>query len=103
VVVLLLLGCAGPALNEELIARQSNAMFDHFWNSEWVVSAVNLDVDPDPEFVQQAWADLQAKNRAAEELAAFGVEARGESTHPHQFTGVARRTCGQQPLQGLAR
>ena len=50
------------------IARQANEMFDHFWNSEWVVSAVNLDVEPDPEYVKQAWADLQAKNRAAEEL-----------------------------------
>jgi putative cardiolipin synthase len=51
-------------------------MFDHFWNSEWVVSAVNLDVEPDPEYVEQAWVDLQAKNRAAEELKPFGVEAR---------------------------
>jgi len=58
------------------IARQSNEMFDHFWNSEWVVSAVNLDVEPDPEFVKQAWADLQAKNRAAEELEVFGSDAR---------------------------
>ena len=58
------------------IARQSNAMFDHFWNSEWVVSAVNLDVEPDPEFAEQAWDNLQAKNRAAEELTAFGAEAR---------------------------
>ena len=58
------------------IARQSNEMFDHFWNSEWVVSAVNLDVEPDPAFAAQAWADLQAKNRAAPELKAFGAEAR---------------------------
>jgi putative cardiolipin synthase len=58
------------------IAQQSNEMFDHFWNSEWVVSAVNLDVEPDAEYARQAWIDLQAKNRAAEELEAFGVEAR---------------------------
>jgi putative cardiolipin synthase len=58
------------------IARQANEMFDHFWNSEWVVSAVNLDVEPDPEFASQAWVDLQAKNRAAEELEGLGVEAR---------------------------
>ncbi|MCW8871424.1 MAG: phospholipase D family protein [Xanthomonadales bacterium] len=58
------------------IARQANAMFDHFWNSQWVVSAVNLDVESDPEYVKKAWADLQAKNRASEELTAFGVEAR---------------------------
>jgi len=58
------------------IARQANDMFDHFWNSEWVVSAVNLDVEHDDAFVQQAWADLQAKNRAAEELSAFGADVR---------------------------
>jgi putative cardiolipin synthase len=57
------------------IARQANGMFDHFWNSEWVVSAVNLDVEPDLEYAQQAWQELQAKNRMAEELQAFGAEA----------------------------
>jgi len=57
------------------IARQANEMFDHFWNSEWVVSAINLEVEPDPQFADQAWADLQASNRAAEELKVFGVEA----------------------------
>jgi putative cardiolipin synthase len=70
------------------IARQSNEMFDHFWNSEWVVSAVNLDVEPDPDFVEQAWADLQAGNRAAEELQAFGVEAR-------DWRDVATRLAGE--------
>jgi len=70
------------------IARQSNEMFDHFWNSEWVVSAVNLDVEPDPEFVEQAWAELQARNRAAEELQAFGVEARA-------WRDVATRLAGE--------
>jgi putative cardiolipin synthase len=70
------------------IARQSNEMFDHFWNSEWVVSAVNLDVEPDPEFVRQAWANLQAKNRAAEELKAFGAEAR-------DWREVATRLAGE--------
>jgi putative cardiolipin synthase len=58
------------------IASQANEMFDHFWNSKWVVSAVNLDVEPDPDYVRQAWVDLQAKNRAAEELKPFGVEVR---------------------------
>ena len=57
------------------IARQANQMFDHFWNSEWVVSAVNLAVEPDPEFAEKALAELQARNRAAEELTAFEVEA----------------------------
>jgi putative cardiolipin synthase len=58
------------------IARQANGMFDHFWNSDWVVSADNLDTAPDPEYVKQAWAELQRKNREAPELAAFGAEVR---------------------------
>jgi putative cardiolipin synthase len=69
------------------IARQANEMFDHFWNSDWVVSAINLDVEPDPGFVEQAWADLQAENRAAEELQAFGVEARDWSEAATRLAG----------------
>ena len=69
------------------IARQSNEMFDHFWNSEWVVSAVNLDVVPDPEFAAQAWADLQSSTREAEELKPFGVEARDWREVATKFAG----------------
>ena len=53
------------------IARQANGMFDHFWNSEWVVSAVNLATDPDPEFAKETWRNIQEKNRTAPELQAF--------------------------------
>jgi len=70
------------------VAQQANQMFDHFWNSEWVVSAVNLDVEPDAEFVKEAWANLQAKNRAAEELEAFGADAR-------DWREVATRMAGE--------
>jgi putative cardiolipin synthase len=56
------------------IALQANGMFDSFWNSEWVVSAINLDTEPDPGFAKQKWAELQEKNRAAMELQAFGAE-----------------------------
>jgi len=56
------------------IARQSNGMFDHFWNSEWVVSAVNLGTERNEAFADQQWAEIQSKNAAAEELKAFGVE-----------------------------
>ena len=56
------------------VARQANHMFDAFWNSDWVVSAINLDTDPDPEFARQTWAEIQMKNRAAPELQAFGTE-----------------------------
>lgn len=57
------------------IARQSNAMFDHFWNSEWVVSAVNLGTEHTEGLSDQQWEEFQSKNAAAEELEAFGVKA----------------------------
>ena len=56
------------------IARQANGMFDSFWNSEWVVSAINLNAEPDPEFARQKWSELQERNRAAPELQVFGTE-----------------------------
>jgi putative cardiolipin synthase len=58
------------------MAEQSNEMFDHVWNSEWVASAENLTTKPDPERAAESWARLQQKNRAAEELSAFPVEPR---------------------------
>lgn len=58
------------------IAKQAAGMFDHFWNSQWVVSADNIDMEPDPEFARQAWIELQEKNRNAGQLVAFGIEPR---------------------------
>jgi putative cardiolipin synthase len=56
------------------IAQQSNDMFDHFWNSEWVASAKNLTTKPDPGRAAAAWANLQEQNRGAEVLASFPIE-----------------------------
>jgi putative cardiolipin synthase len=56
------------------IARQANDMFDHFWNSEWVVSAVNLTTEPDPDLASKKWAEMQEKNRMTAELQSFPRE-----------------------------
>jgi putative cardiolipin synthase len=56
------------------VGRQANAMFDHFWNSEWVVSARNLAAEPDAARAQQQWESIQAHNRSGEELNAFPRE-----------------------------
>jgi len=53
------------------IARQANGMFDHFWNSEWVVSADNLVNEPDPEFAKERWQAIQENSRTAPEFQAF--------------------------------
>jgi putative cardiolipin synthase len=58
------------------IATQANGMFDSFWNSEWVVSAQNLDVEPDPEFVKETWAKIQKNNREAPALQGFPLEVK---------------------------
>lgn len=58
------------------IAQQANDMFDHFWNSDWVLSAQYLPGEPDPEYAAEAWATIQLKNRGAEELKSIGVEVR---------------------------
>jgi putative cardiolipin synthase len=56
------------------IGRQANVMFDSFWNSEWVVSAKNLETEHDAEFAAKKWQEIMKKNRAAEELNQFGAE-----------------------------
>ena len=58
------------------IARQSNAMFDHFWNSEWVVSAKNLDLEHDPEFARQQLQNMRAGVALDQTLSAFPREPR---------------------------
>ena len=56
--------------------RQANGMFDSFWNSDWVVSAENLDQEADLELVRQQWQQIKKKNREAPELEVFGAEVR---------------------------
>jgi len=70
------------------IARQSNGMFDDFWNSEWVTSAENLDTTTDAAFSEQAWRQVRAKNRSAIELEAFGVD-------PADWSDVLARLDGE--------
>jgi putative cardiolipin synthase len=53
------------------IGREANAMFDKFWNSEWVVSADNLTTQPDQEIARQQWRNIQANSATAPELESF--------------------------------
>jgi putative cardiolipin synthase len=56
------------------MAEQSNDMFDHFWNSKWVVSVANLTTEPDPARAAESWTKMKEKTRGAKELAAFPIE-----------------------------
>lgn len=57
--------CVGP------VALQANDMFDHFWNSEMVVSTQNLKTKRDPEKARKAWQNIRKNTREAPELEAF--------------------------------
>ncbi|MBL8659443.1 MAG: phospholipase D family protein [Rhodospirillales bacterium] len=72
------------------VAQQANAMFDAFWNGDWVVSARNLDIDPDPEFAEAEWKDIQTKNRKAKELSAFPREVQDWSRELADLEGNLR-------------
>ena len=69
------------------IARQSNAMFDHFWNSGWVVSAAELDTTHDAEFAQQKWQDIRDRTAASAKLKPFGSEVKDWSEKLAGITG----------------
>ena len=53
------------------IALQSNDMFDRFWNSKWVLSALNLSTEPNEEIAQKQWQNLLKNSETAPELAGF--------------------------------
>ncbi len=53
------------------IGLQANDMFDRFWNSDWVVSAENLNTEPDKTIAQAQWRSLQENSATAVELEAF--------------------------------
>jgi len=69
------------------LARQANGMFDHFWNSDWVVSAKNLEQDYDPEAARAQLAEMQAKVRQARELASFPRERKDWSADLRELAG----------------
>jgi putative cardiolipin synthase len=56
------------------IAQQSNAMFDNFWNSEWVVSAEALTTEPNREIAREQRQSIQEFIRDAEQLESFPRE-----------------------------
>lgn len=69
------------------IALQANGMFDHFWNSDWVVSAKNLDQDYDPGSARQKLAEMQARVEQAPDLSAFPRERKDWSGELQDVAG----------------
>ena len=58
------------------IVEDANSMFDHYWNSDWIVSAANLTTSPDKTVAQEKWRELQNTNRTADELTNLPREPR---------------------------
>jgi putative cardiolipin synthase len=50
------------------IVQDANSMFDHYWNSDWILSADNLTAEPDNAVAMEMWENLQNANRTADEL-----------------------------------
>ena len=53
------------------VAAQAHEFFDHFWNSDWVASAQDLDLEVDAAFAQDTLANMRRKIAEAPELEAF--------------------------------
>ena len=58
------------------IARQSNDMFDSFWNSEWVESADALTIEPDRDIAREQRAAIQKRIAETPKLEKFPREPR---------------------------
>lgn len=70
------------------IGQQANTMFDMFWNSDWVVSAVNLSTEPDQAIAQEQWQGLRDTAALAPELESFPRE-------PRDWTADINRQAGE--------
>jgi putative cardiolipin synthase len=76
------------------LARNANSMFDHFWNSEWLASAVLLSTAPDSEKAEQGMQRLQQGNRAAKELESFAIEPADWTSKLEELTAALRPGTG---------
>lgn len=56
------------------VARQASAMFDHYWNSNWVISAAVLPDRSDEAFVARTSREFREKLQSSEALAGFPLE-----------------------------
>jgi putative cardiolipin synthase len=53
------------------VAGQASEFFDHFWNSDWVISARHIELESDREGAREALEAMREKIRVAPELEAF--------------------------------
>jgi len=69
------------------VARQASDMFDHFWNSSWVISASALPQKVDDKYVARKSQQLIERIQAAESLAGFDLEPQNWTDELNQLSG----------------
>ncbi len=57
------------------VAREASAVFDTFWNSEWVLPAAALKIEANPDDAKQARTNLRAGLAQRSDLARFAIDA----------------------------
>jgi putative cardiolipin synthase len=72
------------------VTREASAVFDTFWNSEWVVSAGTLAIEPNPADAERARSDLRARLARRSDLARFPVESQDWSEELAALDGELR-------------
>ncbi len=72
------------------IGEQANAMFDMFWNGEWVASADALTTEPDLEIARQQRQNMQNRIASAEQLNSFPRQPKDWSAELGELAGRLR-------------
>jgi putative cardiolipin synthase len=72
------------------VAREASAVFDTFWNSEWVLPAAALNIDANPVEAERARTSLRARLAERGDLARFPVASQDWSPELAALEGELR-------------
>jgi putative cardiolipin synthase len=76
------------------VAREASAVFDTFWNSEWVLPAGNLAITATPEAAARARSELRARLSKQKNLEHFPVPAQDWTADIEALKGTLRVGTG---------
>ena len=77
------------------IGAEANAMFDHFWNSEWVATADALTTAPDRAIAKQQRSTLQQRINGATQLQRFSIAPEDWSDDLAALERIVRRVVDE--------
>ena len=77
------------------IAREASDVFDAFWNSDWVLPAAALALQPSPEAVAEGRSALRARLRERPSLERFELEPRDWSAEFEALAGRLHAGSGE--------